>query len=290
MTLDLIEHPAVRVIDYTGGPHFGTIVEDIAAKHNKIVFTEKAGVNSVIIDSVDDLDASMNNLAFSLALYAGQMCTAPQNIYIPKDGVRVGDTMVSVDDVIANLVKHVDAHALNEKSGAGTVGTIQNPATLARLEEAKGLGLAVVRNSETVAHPGFADARSATPLILKASTSDIAITSREWFGPISFVITTDSFAQAVELVSGGVRSQGALTTLVYTTDDAKMQQAEDAIVSAGAPVAFNFNSFVWVNQSAAFSDFHGAGANPAGNASFADMAFVAGRFNVIGVRKGERAK
>ena len=27
------------------------------------------------------------NIAFSLALYSGQMCTAPQNIYIPKDGI-----------------------------------------------------------------------------------------------------------------------------------------------------------------------------------------------------------
>ena len=64
-----------------------------------------------------------------------------------------------------------------------------------------------------------------------------------------------------------------------------MTASEDAIVNAGAPVAFNFNSFVWVNQSAAFSDFHGTGANPAGNATFADWSFVTNRYNVIGVRK-----
>lgn len=285
ITLDLVQHPDVRVIDYTGGPHFGTIVEQTAAQHNKIVFTEKAGVNSVIIDSVADLDAALGNLAFALSLYAGQMCTAPQNIYIPKDGVRVGDAVVSVNDVIAKLKEHVDAQVLNEKSGAGTVGAIQNPATLQRLEEAKALGLDVVRASETVTHPGFDQARSATPLILRASTQHAAITSREWFGPISFVIITDTFNEAVSLVVDGVKKQGALTTLIYTTDDAKMDAAEDAIVGAGAPVAFNFNSFVWVNQSAAFSDFHGAGANPAGNASFADAAFVANRFNVIGIRK-----
>ena len=77
----------------------------------------------------------------------------------------------------------------------------------------------------------------------------------------------------------------ALSALVYTTNNERMTASEDAIVNAGAPVAFNFNSFVWVNQSAAFSDFHGTGANPAGNATFADWSFVTNRYNVIGVRK-----
>jgi hypothetical protein len=51
-------------------------------------------------------------------------------------------------------------------------------------------------------------------------------------------------------------------------------------------VAFNLTGGLFVNQSAAFSDFHVTGANPAGNASLSDPAFVAGRFRVIGVRKG----
>jgi hypothetical protein len=37
---------------------------------------------------------------------------------------------------------------------------------------------------------------------------------------------------------------------------------------------------VYVNQSAAFSDYHGTGANPAANAALSDSAFVAGRFRV----------
>ncbi|MFZ9173667.1 aldehyde dehydrogenase family protein, partial [Vulcanococcus sp.] len=38
---------------------------------------------------------------------------------------------------------------------------------------------------------------------------------------------------------------------------------------------------VFVNQAAAFSDFHGTGGNPAANASYADAAFVANRFRVV---------
>jgi acyl-CoA reductase-like NAD-dependent aldehyde dehydrogenase len=120
---------------------------------------------------------------------------------------------------------------------------------------------------------------------LRTDVSRADIYTREWFGPISFVITTSSFDESLNTVEQSIREHGALSALVYTTDAAKMQQAEDAIVMAGAPVAFNFNSYVWVNQSAAFSDFHGTGCNPAGNATFADWQFVTNRYNVVGVRK-----
>jgi phenylacetic acid degradation protein paaN len=285
ITLDLVRHPAVRIIDYTGGPHFGAIVEREAAEHGKIVFTEKAGVNCVVLDSTDDLDRAMDNLAFSLTLYSGQMCTAPQNIFIARDGMKVGNDVVSVDAVVDKLREKIDALVFNEKAGPTTLGAVQNAATAKRVDEAHGLGFGVVRQSAPVVQPGFEAARSLSPIVLRTDTSKVDIYTKEWFGPISFVITTDSFEQSLDEVTSSIRKHGALSALVYCTDDARMQQAEDAIVHAGAPVSFNLNSYVWVNQSAAFSDFHGAGCNPAGNATFADWSFVTNRYNVIGVRK-----
>ena len=57
--------------------------------------------------------------------------------------------------------------------------------------------------------------------------------------------------------------------------------AEDALTSAGAAVSSNLTGQIFVNQSAAFSDFHVSGANPSGNATLCDTAFVASRFNVV---------
>ncbi|MBK7578303.1 MAG: phenylacetic acid degradation protein PaaN [Ignavibacteria bacterium] len=285
LTLELVKHPAVRVIDYTGGPHFGAVVEKEAASHGKTTFMEKAGVNCVILDSTDNLDAALENLAFSLTLYSGQMCTAPQNIFIAKDGMMVAGTQVSVDDVAAKLREKIDAVVFNERSGATTLGAIQNPATSQRIEDVRSLGLAVIRDSARVDQPGFEGARTVSPIVLQTDTKRADIYTKEWFGPVSFLVVTDSFEVSVAEVVKSVREQGALSALVYTTNNDRMTASEDAIVNAGAPVAFNFNSFVWVNQSAAFSDFHGTGANPAGNATFADWSFVTNRYNVIGVRK-----
>src|SRR5690606_37024154 len=46
ITKELAENPAVKLIDYTGGTAFGNYVESLPGK---ITFTEKAGVNSIIL-------------------------------------------------------------------------------------------------------------------------------------------------------------------------------------------------------------------------------------------------
>jgi phenylacetic acid degradation protein paaN len=80
---ELVSAPAVRLVDYTGGSSYGAHLEGMPGK---IVFTEKAGINSIILDSANALDAALENIAFSLSLYSGQMCTKPQNIYVSRDG------------------------------------------------------------------------------------------------------------------------------------------------------------------------------------------------------------
>ena len=74
--------PEVRVVDFTGSTAFGEWLEDNARQ--AVVYTEKAGVNAVVIDSTDDYAGMLANLAFSLSLYSGQMCTTPQDLLVPR--------------------------------------------------------------------------------------------------------------------------------------------------------------------------------------------------------------
>jgi delta 1-pyrroline-5-carboxylate dehydrogenase len=121
-----------------------------------------------------------------------------------------------------------------------------------------------------------------TPLVLQLDASaDIAKFSGEWFGPISFVIATDSTAQSIELAGSIAAEHGALTLSVYSMDEATIEAAHEAAIRGGVALSINLTGGVFVNQSAAFSDFHGTGANPAANAALTDPAFVANRFRVI---------
>jgi phenylacetic acid degradation protein paaN len=278
----LVTNPAVGLVDYTGGSAFGTWLEENVT--DALVFTEKAGVNSVVIDSAPELKGVFRNLSVSTSMYSGQMCTAPQNIYIPRDGIEVGDEHVSFDDVAAGFAAAVGGLLGDDARASDILGSIKGTDTLRRIDEAAGAG-EVLLESRAVANPSFPDAVVRSPVIIKVDAADRATYMREMFGPVVYVIATDSTAQSLELATESAKANGAITWLVYSTDDAVIEAAEEAAVDAGVSVAFNLMGGLFVNQSAAFSDFHVTGANPAGNASLTDPAFVAGRFRIIGVRK-----
>ncbi|KWC39650.1 aldehyde dehydrogenase [Burkholderia ubonensis] len=275
---DLALRPEIKLIDFTGSTQNGTWLERHA--HQAQVYTEKAGVNQIVIDSVDDLKAAAKNIAFSLSLYSGQMCTAPQNIYVPRGGIRTADRHASFDEVAQAIAVAVQKLTGDPARSVELIGAIQNDGVTARIDDARKLGR-VLADSLALQHPAFPDARVRTPLVLQLDAADREKFTQEWFGPISFVIATDSTAQSLDLAGAIAAEHGALTLSAYSTDDAVIDAAHDAAVRGGVALSINLTGGVFVNQSAAFSDFHGTGANPAANAALADSAFVANRFRVV---------
>jgi hypothetical protein len=102
---------------------------------------------------------------------------------------------------------------------------------------------------------------------------------------VSFAIATGSTAESLAIFRRTVGHKGALTAAVYSTDDAVLDETERAAVDVGVHLSANLTGGVFVNQSAAFSDFHASGANPAANASLTDGAYVANRFRIVQSRR-----
>ncbi|RBL81781.1 phenylacetic acid degradation protein PaaN, partial [Streptomyces cavourensis] len=82
-----------------------------------------------------------------------------------------------------------------------------------------------------------------------------------------------------------IREKGAMTVGAYTTSPEVERAIEDVCLDEPAQLSLNLTGGVYVNQTAAFSDFHGSGGNPAANAALCDAAFVANRFRVVEVRR-----
>ena len=283
ITKELAEDSAVKLIDYTGGSAFGDYIESL---EGKTVFTEKAGVNSVILDSVSDANAVFGNLAFAASLYSGQMCTAPQNIFVSAEGIKTAEGHLSYDDVVAGIANAVKGLAENPKMGAGTLGAIQNDVTSSRVKSVEAAaGSSVALSSMNIVNPEFPDARTASPTVIAVDASDEKSWKHECFGPIVFVVKTQSVAQSLELTADCAAELGAITCSCYSTDTDFMVEVEDAMNAVFTPVSFNFSGAAFVNQHAAFSDFHVTGGNPSGNASFTDSQYVNGRFVWVGNRK-----
>lgn len=275
---DLALRPEVAVIDYTGSTGFGDWLEQ-NARHAQ-VYTEKAGVNTVTIDGTDDPKGMIRNLAFTLSLYSGQMCTTTQVIFVPREGIQAGADRMGFDQVVSALASGVDKFLSDPERAVEVLGAIQSDATLARIDEAAKLG-AVALPSRAIAHPKFPEARVRTPLILTMNADEEDAYGHELFGPITIVVKTEGTADSLERAARLARTRGTLTAGLYSTDPAVIEQATESFVEAGVALSINLTGGVFVNQSAAFSDFHGTGANPAANAALCDLAFVANRFRVV---------
>jgi phenylacetic acid degradation protein paaN len=280
----LATHPDVRIVDFTGSGEFGDWLEDNARQAT--VHTEKSGLNTVVIDSTDDYAGLLRNLAFSLSLYSGQMCTTPQNILVPLDGIPTDQGPRTPDEFAADLGAALD-RLLAGPAGNDVLGALVNEGVVKRLEEATALGR-TAHPSRDLAHPDHPDAVVRTPLVARLDADDPAdreIYTREWFGPVSFVVVTDSTAHSLRVLHDTVTRHGALTAAVHSTDEAVLEAARTTALAAGVHLSENLTGGVFVNQSAAFSDFHGTAANPAANATLTDPAFVTGRFSVLQSRR-----
>ncbi len=286
ITKDLVMRPDIAIIDFTGGPAFGAWLR--ANVRTDLVYTEESGINPIVIASTNDFRGLCGNVAFSLSLYSGQMCTAPQNIFVPADGIDTNDGHKSFDDVAAGIATAIDKFLGDPERAAGILGAVQNEATVTRVNAARKLGR-IVRDSAAVPVAGFPEARTASPLVLAVDAADEAAWGEERFGPISFIVKAASTADAIMRAAESARRKGAITASLYATDDATIDKAADAFARAGVALSVNLTGGVYVNQSAAFSDYHVTGANPAGNACLTDAAFVANRFRVATVRRQRAA-
>lgn len=283
---ELAEHDDVKIIDFTGNSEYGSLLERL---EGKAVFTEKTGVNSVILDSAENVDKVAANLAFSVALYSGQMCTAPQNFYIPESGINTPDGNVSFDEFAQKFVDNINGLVDNPKAGPFVLGTIQNKNTCDRVEQAENMDSKVWLKSRSIENPMFKNARISTPVVLEVDATDKEKFSQELFGPIALLIKTKNTDHSISLAKELAIKYGALSCGAYTTDAGVKENIADEMSLAATPVSFNLIGGIYMNQNAGFSDFHVTGGNPAGNASFTNPEYVIKRFTWVGHRQPVQA-
>ena len=278
----LAVRPEVKLTDFTGSNAFGDWLEENAKQAT--VFTEKAGVNTVVVDSTDSFRGLCMNLAFSFSLYTGQMCTAPQNVYLPASGIETDDGHKSVEEVAAGIEGALGKLLGDDARAVELLGGVVNEGVLSRLSEAGSRGRVLVESRE-VKHPAFEGAVVRTPTLVGLTSKDADVYESECFGPVAYLIETSGTDESIDLFRRTVMEHGAMTASVYSTSDSVIESMRDAALDAGVALSENLTGQVFVNQSAAFSDFHGTGANPAANASYTDTAYVASRFRIIQSRR-----
>lgn len=287
----LVQHPKAAIVDFTGSAKFGSWVEQHAG--NRPCYTETSGVNSVIIDGAEDLDAVLDSIVNTLCLFSAQMCTSPQAFYLTDKGVELSDgSRISADQVETMLVDKVNQLVADPRRASSVLGCVQSPQTLQLLEQwyakAEGGEYRLLRRSAEYQHTDGATCRTATPLILGLDVDTHTPIQEEVFAPIAFIYRARTSEQALQHAAQVSKQYGAITTFLYSINEDFIDAAENSFAWAGVALTTNLTGVMPLNFSAAYSDTHVSGLNPAGNATLTEPSFVTGRFRYAQSRRPSR--
>ncbi|MEC7986799.1 MAG: aldehyde dehydrogenase family protein, partial [Myxococcota bacterium] len=282
ITHRLLNHPLTKIIDFTGNPSFGAWLEE--NHYRKLIYTETAGCNSVVIESTPNYSGMIQAIAQSLALFSSQMCTSAQNIFIPKTGITSNGKHISFQEIVDDLVKTVDQMVAEPKAAAALCGAVMSKRTIFEVnslrDKARTHGQ-LYRDSKPYPHPDFPQAQTATPLIVGLDIDKSFLYRKEHFGPMSFIIASNSAEQALQQAAKDAQECGSISCYAYSQSPAFQDQIEETFFQAGSSVGINLIRHRPINFAAAYSDFHVTGLNPAGNACLTDISFVASRFRIV---------
>ena len=127
----------------------------------------------------------IQNLSFTLSLYSGQMCTTPQDIFIPANGIDTDQGHKSFDEVAEALSTGITKFLSDPERAGMVLGCIQAEVTDKRVDNARELGT-VVRESDRPENPWFKEARMRSPLILAIDSDKEDVYMEELFGSDHF--------------------------------------------------------------------------------------------------------
>jgi acyl-CoA reductase-like NAD-dependent aldehyde dehydrogenase len=203
--------------------------------------------------------------------------------------VQTDEGHLSAEEFGTRLGEAISRFTADDAKAVEILGATVNDDVRSRATDvpalAQRLGGTVVLDAREVHHPTYPDAVVRTPALLALDAADEAAYTRECFGPVAFLVRTADTQESLRLFASTVREHGGMTAAVYSTSEDVLDAAREAAAEAGVALSENLTGQVFVNQTAAFSDYHGTGANPAANAAYADAAFVANRFRVVTSRR-----
>jgi acyl-CoA reductase-like NAD-dependent aldehyde dehydrogenase len=216
----IVEHPAVRRLNFTGSSQVGRLIAEAAGRQLKRVVLELGGHNPLIVLGDADLEYAVNASAFGSYLHQGQICMSTRRIYVER---AIADEFISR---LAEKTKSLKAG--DPKEHDTIIGPLINEQALdtvrSRVEQAIAAGATVLAGGEAVG-PCF----QATLLTDVPEDSEFA--QHETFGPVASVEIVEDADEAVAKANG--TSYGLSAGIITSDRDrglALAQQIESGIV------------------------------------------------------------
>lgn len=203
----LIDHAAVRRINFTGSTAVGRIVAKRAAEQLKPCLLELGGKAPLIVLEDANLDEAVKAAAFGAFMNQGQICMSTERIIV-------------VDAVAEDFVKRFAVKAKSmatgdPREGDTPLGAVVDQKTVMHvnslIDDATAKGAAIIAG-------GKADDVLMPATVLDRVTQSMNIYRDESFGPVVGIIRAKDEADAVRIAND---SEYGLAAAVFTRDTAR---------------------------------------------------------------------
>lgn len=191
---ELVSHPDVNGVGFTGSPQVGIEIATAAAAQLKPILLELGGKGACIVTEDADLDKAVRTLALTWVFHTGQICGAPTRL-------------IAHESVKDELVRRLSALAASLRIGptsdpATQVGPVVSAAQRERIE---GYIASAVAEGATVAiggaRPDISPGFYAAPTLLTDCHPGMKVVREEVFGPVISMITVTSDDEAVAIAN-----------------------------------------------------------------------------------------
>lgn len=203
----LIDHPAIRRINFTGSTAVGRIIAIRAAQNLKPCVLELGGKAPFLVLEDADLDEAVKAAAFGAFFNQGQICMSTERIIVVE---AVADAFL---EKFAAKVRTLTAG--DPREGKAPLGAVVDRKTTDKLA-------ALVADAEakgaTVISAGEAEGVLVPARVVAGVTPEMRLYAEESFGPVVAVIRARDEADAIRIAND---SDYGLSAAVFTGDGAR---------------------------------------------------------------------
>jgi aldehyde dehydrogenase (NAD+) len=219
---EIINHPAVKAISFTGSNGVGIRLYEQASRRGAKVQCEMGGKNPVVVLEDADMDLAVESTAQGAFGSSGQRCTATSRAVV-------------VNDIADEFVQRVAKRAESMRIGAGadpqtemgpSVDENQFKTVLSYIDIGREDGATLVCGGSRATGDGLDKGYFVRPTVFDNVTPDMRVAREEIFGPVLSVLRVRDFEHAMEVAND---CEYGLSSSIFTNDAARIFRFVDEI-------------------------------------------------------------